>query len=204
MIKEICHEITTDRAEAIEAIFNTICEKYGITSKNDKAAFLAQICHESGEFTIKQERMNYTTPERIVDVWPSRFNLSGTDGKLNAHDYTHNPEKLANTVYANRMGNGDYNSGDGYKYRGGGFLQLTGKEAYQKYADYIKIPVDMAAETIHMSDLKAMDCAAWEYVIDKKLLGETDFEVITKRVNGGLVGFGERKKYYQRALEVIV
>ncbi len=206
MIKEICHEIPAARAEAIEAIFKDTCLKYGITSKNDKAAFLAQICHESGEFTIKTENMNYTTPERIVDIWPSRFSMTcenGPHGKLNAHDYTHQPEKLADVVYANRMGNGSPASGDGFKYRGGGFLQLTGKEAYEKYAAYKGLPLDDAAGRVHRDDTFAMDSAAWEYVIDKKLLGETDFVKITKAINGGIIGLGERQKYYQRALEVI-
>lgn len=193
-----------DRVKVIEAIFEEVCAKYGITSKNDKAAFLAQMAHESGEFTIKQERMNYTTPQRIVDVWPSRFNMSGTDGKLNAHDYTNNPQKLANTVYANKNGNGDFNSGDGYRYRGGGFMQITFKINYQKFADHKKIPVDITADTVHISDLTAMESAAWFYVIEKNLLGETDIVKITKVVNGGSHGLAERRKYYNRALEAII
>lgn len=203
MIREICHEITVARANEIEVIFDTICEKYGIISPNDKAAFLAQICHESGEFTIKTESMYYKTPERLVDVWPSRFNILGGDGKLKASDYIMDSEKLANTVYANRMGNGDFDSGDGFRYRGGGFLQLTGKESYQKYAAYLGLKIEMVSDLIHTSDLKAMDVASWEYVIDKKLLEETDFVKITKAVNGGVIGLGERQKYYKAALEVI-
>lgn len=204
MIREICHDITVARANEIEIVFLDTCSKYGIVSPTDKVAFLAQIAHESGEFTIKQERMNYTTPQRIVDVWPSRFNLSGTDGKLNAHDYTGNAEKLANEVYANRMGNVDAASGDGYKYRGGGFLQLTGKGDYIKYAAYICKTIEETADMIHTDDHWAMDSAAWEYVIVKRLLGETDILKITKAVNGGTNGLAERRKYYLRGLEVIV
>lgn len=203
MIEKVCQDISKVRASEIEAIFNEVCLKYGITSKNDKAAFLAQVAHESGEFSIKQERMNYTTAQRIVDIWPSRFNLTGADGKLNANDYTHAGEKLANTVYSNRNGNGDSASGDGFKYRGGGFLQLTGKEAYQKYAAHLGLKIEMVSDLIHISDTKAMDAAAYEYVIDKKLLGETDFQVITQKINGGLTDLQSRKKYYQRALEAI-
>jgi putative chitinase len=206
MIKEICHEITEARAGAIEAIFEDTCAEYGITLKNDKAAFLAQICHESGEFTIKTENMNYTTPQRIVDIWPSRFSMTGSNGvhgKLNAHDFTHNPEKLADVVYANRMGNGSPASGDGFKYRGGGFLQLTGKESYAKYAAYKGLEIADAANKVHTDDAFAMDSAAWEYVVDKKLLGETDFVLITQRINGGTIGLAERRKYYNRALEII-
>ncbi len=203
MIREVCPTMKPDRAATIEAIFGEVCAKYGIVSKNDKAAFLAQMAHESGEFTIKQERMNYTTPQRIVDIWPSRFNLTGEGGKLNANEYINNAEKLANEVYANRMGNGNQESGDGFKYRGGGFLQLTGKEDYQKCADYVDIPVEEFANLIHQNDQSAMESAAWEYVIEKKLLGETDFQVITQRINGGLTNYADRKKYFNRALAVI-
>lgn len=199
MISKVCLEISPARANAIQAIFDELCLKYNIASPNDKAAFLAQIAHESGEFTIKSENMNYTHAERIVDIWPTRFNLSGTD-KLNANDYTFNPQKLANEVYANRMGNGDQESGDGYRFRGAGFLQLTGRQDYTKYAAYINKPLPDTAALIKSDDLWAMDAAAWEYVVSKKLLGEADFVEITKKVNGGVIGLGERKKYYERAL----
>lgn len=202
MIKEICPTLKPDRAASLEAIFDEVCTRFGITSKNDKAAFVAQMAHESGEFSIKTESMYYKTPQRIVDVWPSRFNLTGEGGKLNAHDYIMNGEKLGNQVYKNRMGNGDAASGDGFKYRGGGFLQLTGKESYEKCAAYFGLTSAMLSDLIRLSDKEAMMSAGWEYVIDKKLLGETDFQIITQRINGGLTNYQDRKKYYQRALQV--
>lgn len=203
MIKEVCPTLKPDRAASLQAIFDEVCAKYGITSKHDKAAFLAQMAHESGEFSIKTESMYYKNPQRIVDVWPSRFSIDGSHGKLKASDYIMNAEKLANTVYSGRMGNGDYASGDGFKYRGGGFLQLTGKESYEKYAAYLGLTPAMVSDLIRLSDKEAMDSAAWEYVIDKKLLGVEDFQVITQRINGGLIGYQDRKKYYTRALEAV-
>ena len=205
-LKKICPTLTADRASSITALINSVCPKYSINTPIRLQAFLAQIAHESGEFSIKTESMNYSTPERIVAIWPSRFNLTG-EGKLNAHDFIKNAEKLGNQVYGGRMGNGAPETGDGYRYRGGGYLQLTGKESYQHYADYIKKEVGEAADLVRGTDEYALDSACWEYVIDKKLLDESDardFVTITKKINGGTIGLTERLKYYKLAQQIIV
>ena len=205
-LKKICPTLKADRASSITDLINSVCPKYDISTPVRLQAFLAQIAHESGEFSIKTESMNYSTPERIVDIWPSRFNLTG-EGKLNAHDFIKNAEKLGNQVYGGRMGNGAPETGDGYRYRGGGYLQLTGKESYQHYADYIKKEVGEAADLVRGTDEYALDSACWEYVIDKKLLDESDardFVTITKKINGGTIGLTERLKYYKLAQQIIV
>lgn len=204
MLSNICTTITMSRAEVIEQLLLEIFDRYKITAENDRAAFIAQVCHESGEFTIKSENMMYTTPQRIVDIWPTRFSIAGGNGKLMAADYCNNPEKLANEVYANRMGNGDQASGDGYRFRGAGFLQLTGRESFERYAAYLKKEVTETAHLVRTDDYYAMDSAAWEYVIDKKLSGVPDFVLITKRINGGTIGLAERRKYYQRAVTALL
>lgn len=178
-----------------------IFERYGINTVDRALIFLAQIGHESGNFTIKTESMNYTTPERIVAIWPSRFNLTGEGGKLDARKYIKNQELLANTVYSGRMGNGDAASGDGFKFRGGGYLQLTGRESYTHYAKYIGEDLDKTAELVHTTEHYALDSAAWEFCIDKKLLEHCDkheFELITKRINGGLIGLKERQEQFNK------
>jgi putative chitinase len=205
-LKKICPTLKADRASSIAALINSVCPKYDINTPVRLQAFLAQIAHESGEFSIKTEGMNYSTPERIVSIWPSRFNLDGV-GKLNAHDYVHNAEKLGNQVYAGRMGNGSPETGDGYRYRGGGFLQITGKESYQHYADYIKKEVGETADLVRGTDEYALDSACWEYAIDKKLNDEADakdFITITKKINGGTIGLTERLKYYKLAQQIII
>ena len=205
-LKKICPTLNADRASSISALINSVCPKYDINTPVRLHAFLAQIAHESGEFSIKTESMNYSTPERIVAIWPSRFNLDGV-GKLNAHDYIKNAAKLGNEVYANRMGNGVPETGDGYRYRGGGFLQLTGKESYQHYANYIKKEVGETADLVRGTDEYALDSACWEYAIDKKLNDEADakdFVTITKRINGGTIGLTERLKYYKLAQQIII
>jgi putative chitinase len=205
-LKKICPTLSADRASSIVSLINSICPKYDINTPIRLQAFLSQIAHESGEFSIKTEGMNYSTPERIVAIWPSRFNLTG-EGKLNAHDYVHNAEKLGNQVYAGRMGNGAPESGDGFRYRGGGFLQLTGKESYQHYANYIKKEVGETADLVRGTDEYALDSACWEYAVDKKLLDESDardFITITKKINGGTIGLTERLKYYKLAQQIII
>jgi putative chitinase len=100
------------------------------------------------------------------------------------------------------MGNGDSASGDGFRYRGGGYMQLTGKESYQHYASYIGKNVGETADLVRSTDEYALDSACWEFAIDKKLNDEADrgeFIAITKKINGGTIGLEERQKYYARA-----
>jgi putative chitinase len=201
-LKGICPNLKQDRADALAALMSKSFPKYEINTPARIQAFIAQVAHESGEFTIKTESMNYTTPERICAIWPSRFNMDGSNGKLNAHNYVKNQEKLANTVYSNRMGNGDAASGDGFRYRGGGNMQLTGKESYEKYAKFIGKEVGETADLVRSTDEYALDSACWEFAIDKQLNDEADrgeFITITKRINGGTIGLEERQKYYARA-----
>jgi putative chitinase len=206
-LKSICPNIKDDRAQVMVDLINKICPKYNIDTAPRLQAFLAEVLHESGEFTIKTESLFYTHAERIVEIWPSRFNLTGINGKLNANEYVKNAQKLANTVYANRMGNGDFASGDGFRYRGGGYLQITGFESYKAYADYLKKPVSDTSDLVHSSDEYALDAACWEYAVNKKLLDESDsgdLVTITKRINGGLIGQAERKRYYDLCKKYIV
>jgi putative chitinase len=191
--------------KAILDLLPAAFEKYEINGLLRASNFLGQIAHESGDFTIKTESMNYSTPQRIVDVWPSRFNLDGSGGKKNANDYIKNQEKLANEVYGGRMGNDE--PGDGFRFRGGGFLQLTGKESYKGYAKYLDKTVGETADLLRSDNFYALDAALWEYCINMKLntvadLGVDDENIkkITKKINGGYVGLEDRKskvkKYY--------
>lgn len=172
-------------------------KKYEINTVLRASHFLGQIAHESGDFTIKTESMNYSTPSRIVEIWPSRFNLDGSNNKKNANNFVKNQELLAESVYGGRMGNDK--PGDGFRFRGGGFLQLTGKEAYVGYSRYIKRPVEETADLLRSDDFFALDAALWEYVINKKLnsiadsgSSEDTIKRITKIINGGFIGLQDR------------
>ena len=201
-LKGICPNLKEDRANSLAMLMSKSFPKYGINTPARIQAFVAQVAHESGEFSIKTESMNYSSPERICAIWPSRFNMDGSAGKRNANEFVKNQEKLANTVYSGRMGNGDSASGDGFRYRGGGYMQLTGKESYQHYASYIGKNVGETADLVRSTDEYALDSACWEFAIDKKLNDEADrgeFIAITKKINGGTIGLEERQKYYARA-----
>jgi putative chitinase len=188
--------------QAVLDILPPAFEKYGINTNLRAAHFLAQIAHESGDFTIKTESMNYSTPARLVEIWPSRFSLDGTGGKKKASDYVKNQEKLAEAVYGGRMGNN--NPGDGFRFRGGGWLQLTGKEAYKGYAAYLGKTVEETADLLRSDNKYALDAACWEYCINMKLNSVADqgateeiVKKITKTVNGGHIGLVDRLKHFK-------
>lgn len=193
ILKNICHTMKYERAAVIATLINEKCTIYGIKNIHE---FLATIIHESGEFSIKEESLFYTHPQRICDVWPKRF-----PSLLSALPYIHNPEELANKVYGGRMGNDKPN--DGWLYRGSGFIQLTGKDSFQKYADYIHKELSLIPELLRKDDSYAFDSACWEFVIDKKLNGTVDFKYVTKRINGGFNGWDSRVKYYDRCKKYI-
>jgi putative chitinase len=194
--------------QAVLDILPPAFEKYGINTGLRAAHFLAQIAHESGNFTIKTESMNYSTPARLVEIWPSRFSLDGTSGKKKASDYIKNQEKLAEAVYGGRMGNN--NPGDGFRFRGGGWLQLTGKDAYKGYAAYLGKTVEETSDLLRSDNKYALDAACWEYCTRMKLNtvadeGATDGVVkkITRVVNGGYTGLDDRIKYFHIYLPLL-
>ena len=209
-LKAVCPNIIPARLDDLAAAITTVCTRYGIT-KQMLPEFLANVAHESGEFSIISESLHYTTPARIVAVWPSRFNLTGKDGKLNANNYIRNAPLLANTVYNGRMGN-RVGSNDGYNFRGGGYAQITGRDAYKQYADFVNkrdgslLTIEDIAFKVQTMPTWAMDSAAWffcEFKNLEQLAVEDKFQEIVKRWNGGFIGLADRKKYYDRAKKLI-
>ena len=140
-------------------VLNVLMPKYDIDSPQRIAAFIAQCSHESGYFEKLIENLNYGA-KGLVMTWPKRF----TTAEL-ANKYARQPEEIANFVYSNRLGNGDESSGDGWKYRGRGIIQLTGKYNYQKFADTVGITLD---ETIKYLQTKQ---GATEAACFSRLLG---------------------------------
>lgn len=167
-----------------------IVEKFHITNHLRMAHFLSQCAHESGNFSLVRENLNYSS-DGLLKVFPKYFK-----DKLTADKYARKPEMIANRVYASRMGNGDEASGDGFNYRGRGFIQLTGKDNYKQFSDFIgedcvanpdlvatKYPLTSAAFFFNKNGL-------WT-ICDK---GATDdiVTMVTKRVNGGTHGLADR------------
>lgn len=201
ILQKICPVMKLDRAELIADRISFIAPGYGIDTADILREAIANIAHESGEFRIKEEQMSYKTAQRIVDIWPTRFNLTGTGGKKNANDYVKNPRKLANETYNGRMGN-KIGTDDGYDFRGTGFIQSTGKEtafAYGKWWSMNPIELFQKART---EDWWAVDIAFWEYSVASKLIsasiGDERFKYIVKKINGGYIGLADRQKYFDR------
>lgn len=175
-----------------------VLPKYEINTVNRVAAFLAQCGHESADFTVLKENLNYSA-EGLSKVFPKRFPTVES-----AQPYNRNPEKIANKIYSDRMGNGPEASGDGYKYRGRGAIQLTGKENYTKFAQSIGKSLDEAVaytETL----AGAIESACWFWSVNKlnALADAKDIVGLTKRINGGTIGLEDRKKHFEHNLSVL-
>ena len=171
---------------------------YDIDTPHRIAAFIAQCAHESGGFIFLSENLNYKA-DSLMKIFGKYFK----DINI-AYMYEKKPEKIANKIYANRMGNGDEASGDGYKYRGRGLIQLTGKTNYQSFADSLEISPDEAAEYMATFEGAAQSaCWFWETNNLNKWADAGDIEKMTKIINGGTIGLEDRKAHYEHALQVL-
>ncbi len=170
-------------------------KKFNITTPLRLAHFLSQCGHESAGFTAKSENLNYKA-KGLTGIFKKYFINESV-----ALPYEKQPEKIANKVYANRMGNGDENSGDGYKFRGRGFIQLTGKDNYKNFSKFI------GEDTISNPDLVAtkypLSSAAFFFDSNKlwsicdKGADDATVTAVTKRVNGGTIGLPDRIKHFK-------
>lgn len=178
-----------------------VMEKYNIKTRLRLAHFLAQCAHESGNFKVKIENLNYSA-RRLREIFRKYFPTMEM-----ALQYQRNPEKIANLVYGNRMGNGNEASGDGFRYRGRGYIQLTGKDNYAAFERSIG---DKILENPSLVATKyPLTSAGWFFSVrginrisDK---GSTikNIEEVTRRVNGGLNGIEDRIKKFQFFFEIL-
>jgi len=184
---------TSNLASKIPSIASTqimnVVTKYNITNPLRVAHFMAQISHESGNFKFVKENLNYSK-ESLLKVFPKYFNAQNVDA------YARNPEKIGSRVYANRMGNGDEASKEGYVFCGRGYLQVTGKDNYRAFSQFIG--EDCVANPELVATKYPMESAIWFF--DKNKLwdicdkGDTTDVVtsLTKRINGGTNGLDDR------------
>ena len=176
---------------------SSILPEYEINTPQRVAAFLAQCAHESGGFVFLKENLNYKAPS-LRKVFPKYFPDDAT-----ASAYANKPERIANRVYANRMGNGDESSGDGWRYCGRGLIQLTGKDNYTFFAASIDIPVEEASEYLQTFEGAVQSaCFFWEQNNLNKWADAGDILTLTKRINGGTIGLEDRIKHYEHALHI--
>ena len=174
---------------------------YEINTPQRIAAFMAQCAHESGGFMFLSENLNYK-PATLRKIFPKYF----PDDAI-ANEYCSRPNKaeaIANRVYANRMGNGDEASGDGYRYRGRGLIQVTGKQNYTWFAASLQITPEEAAEYMGTFEGAAQSaCWFWESNNLNQWADKGDIVTLTKRINGGTIGLDDRIKHYEHALHVL-
>lgn len=190
------------------------CERYQINTKNQEAAFIAQCAHESGGFTMLEENLNYRASV-MAACWPNRFGVKNADGTWAKDEkgarvpnkfalaLERKPEMIANVVYASRMGNGPTESGEGWKYRGRGLKQLTGKDNYTRCGGAIGANLVDEPELL-LNPKYASLSAAWFWHSNKcgPIAESGDFVALTKKINGGTIGLSDREKRYKAVLGI--
>lgn len=174
--------------------YKSLFDKYELNTPLRIAHFMAQISHESGLKPIS-ENLNYSA-KRLMEVFPKYFKQTGI-----AIEYGNKPEKIANRVYANRMGNGNEASGEGWKYRGRGFIQITGKENYFRLANDTDIDC-LKNPDLLLEEANAMISALWFWDLKglNSLADKNDIIGITKKINGGNIGLEHRKELLKKYL----
>ena len=173
--------------------------KYEITTPNRVAGFIAQTAHESASYKTITENLNYSA-KALNAIFGKYFHRAGVD----AQKYHRQPEKIANRIYAGRMDNGDTASGDGWTFRGGGILQLTGRYNYTEFGKTVGMSAEEATDYVR-TPKGAIESACWFWKTNNinKYCDNDDIVRMTKRINGGTIGLADRKKHYAHALEVL-
>jgi putative chitinase len=186
---------------------NPAMDKFGINTPARIASFLTQTGYESGQFNKLVENLTFKTAARLMTVWPKRFPTEAS-----AAPYVNNEEKLANFVYANRIGNGDVNSGDGYRYRGRGIIQITGKSNYADIGKVLGADLVNNPDFLLTPELATMSAAYYWQGHGLNALADNmtddndieDFTTITKKINGGTEGLSQRLALFKTIEQALV
>lgn len=194
---QVCELISNEP----DAWYEAMCEilpLWEINTEARVAGFIAQCGHESGGFKVLSENLNYSA-DALNKIFPKYFIKAGR----NAQEYHRQPEKIANVIYANRMDNGDTASGDGWRFRGGGLIQLTGRHNYTKFAAAVERSLEETVDYVRTKE-GALDSACWFWDENSinRYCDAGDIVTMTKRINGGTIGLEDRKKHWEHALEV--
>jgi putative chitinase len=177
---------------------NETFERFNISTVRQQAAFLGQCGHECGNFKVFEENLNYRA-ETLMKLWPKRFPTLEF-----AKQYERNPKKIANSVYSNRMGNRDEASGDGYRFRGSGALQLTGHANFFHAGQALGVDFVMEPELVRTPKY-ALLTAGWFWSTHNcnALAENADWVGLTKKINGGTIGLDDRVKHTKEAIAVL-
>jgi putative chitinase len=183
--------------EWVDALNETFT-RFGISTPRQQAAFIGQCGHECGHFKLLEENLNYRAAT-LMKLWPKRFPTQEI-----ANEYEKQPKKIANKVYASRMGNRDEASGDGYRFRGRGCIQLTGSDGYYHAGKALGVDFWANPELV-ATPMYAALTAGWFWSTRKcnELAEAGDWIGLTKKINGGTIGLNDRIKHINHALEVL-
>ena len=184
-------------AEWVDALNETFA-RFNLTTNNQKAMFIGQCSHESGNFRLLQENLNYKAAT-LMKLWPKRFPTLEV-----ANQYAGNARAIANKVYADRMGNRDEASGDGYRFRGKGLVQLTGHSNHFHAGKALGVDFVMQPDLVATPKYAALT-AGWFWDTHKlnPPADALDYTKVTKIINGGTIGLDDRIKHVQHALAVL-
>jgi len=177
---------------------NETFERFNITTPAQQASFIGQCGHECGNFKVLEENLNYRA-ETLMKLWKARFPTIEI-----ANEYARNPKKIANKVYASRMGNRDESSGDGYRFRGRGCIQLTGHANYYHAGNACGEDFVMNPDLVATPKYAAMT-AGWFWNTHKlnQYADIKDFTIMTKKINGGTIGLNDRIRHINHALDIL-
>lgn len=178
--------------------FNETFEDFEINTPKRMAMFLAQTGHESGNFATTEENLNYSA-KGLNGIFKKYF-----PSLESAQPYERKPEKIANKVYGGRMGNGAESSGEGYKYRGRGIIQLTGKDNYRNCGKALGMDLLADPDSVAKNPVAVLS-AGWFWNTRKlnEWADKGDVLTVTKKINGGTIGLEDRKKHYEHIVEVL-
>ena len=181
-----------------EVALNTTFQRFDLSNPLRQAAFIGQCSHECGNFKVLQENLNYRAAT-LMKLWPKRFPTLEI-----ANAYAGNAKKIANMVYSNRMGNRDENSGDGYRFRGRGCIQLTGHANYYHAGQACGVDFVMEPDLVATPQYAALT-AGWFWDTHKlnQYADSRDYKMMTKKINGGFIGLADREKHINHALAVL-
>jgi len=177
---------------------NDTFQRFNITTNNQKAMFIGQLSHECGNFRILEENLNYKAAT-LMKLWPKRFPTQEI-----ANAYEKNPKKIANNVYSSRMGNRDESSGDGYRFRGRGCIQLTGHANYFHAGKALGVDFVLNPDLVATPKFAALTAGwFWSTHNCNPPADALDYTKVTKIINGGTIGLDDRIKHVQQALAVL-
>jgi putative chitinase len=197
-LRRILPGLPADKRAEILPNLQAAMDEFDINTRAREAAFIAQIAHESGGLTRFVENLNYSA-QRLCQVFPKRFPSLAA-----AKPFDRNPEKIANSIYANRLGNGDPASGDGFRYRGRGVIQLTGRSNYREFGKTLGIDLEGDPDTAASPAVAFRTAAAfWKSRGCNELADKGDFKGVTLKINGGTIGLDERMKLFNLAKSVL-